>query len=85
MTLSLVESSGVEGDDWHSLGRHDFQVGDSKIRARMIGFELNVNGMLTVRAQAPGTSGSIKLPTLPEPALSDEDIVEWTKWIDNQR
>jgi hypothetical protein len=85
MTLSLVESSGVEGDDWHSLGRHDFEVGDSKIRARMIGFELNVNGMLTVRAQAPGTSGSIKLPTLPEPALSDEDIVEWTKWIDNQR
>jgi serine/threonine protein kinase len=85
MTLSLVESSGVEGDDWHSLGRHDFEVGDSKTRTRMIGFELNVNGVLTVRAQAPGTSGSTKLATLPTPALSDEDLIEWTKWIDNHR
>ncbi len=32
MTLSLVESSGVEGDDWHSLGRYDFEIGESKTR-----------------------------------------------------
>jgi hypothetical protein len=38
-----------------------------------------------VRAQAPGTSGSTKLATLPTPALSDEDLIEWTKWIDNHR
>ena len=61
MTLSLVESSGVEGDDWHSLGRYDFDIGQSKNRARMIGFEVNVNGMLNVRAQTPGTSSSTKL------------------------
>jgi hypothetical protein len=83
MTLSLVESSGVESDDWQSLGRYDFHIGDSKNRTRMIGFEINVNGMLTVRAQAPGTPASTKLPSLPTPALSDDDVAEWTNWLDS--
>jgi serine/threonine protein kinase/molecular chaperone DnaK (HSP70) len=83
MTLSLVESSGVEGDHWQSLGRHDFQVGESIVRTRMIGFEVNVNGMLTVRAQTPGKPGSSKLPPLPIPVLSEEKIAQWTKWLDS--
>lgn len=83
MTLSLVESSGVDSDDWHSLGRYDFEIGESKNRARMIGFEVNVNGMLTVRAQAPGTPSSSKLPPLPTPVLTEEDIAEWTQWLDS--
>ncbi len=85
MTLSLVESSGVRGEDWQSLGRYDFQVGESKVRTRMIGFEVNVNGMLTVRAQTPGTPGSTKLPPLPTPVLSEEKIAQWTKWLDSLR
>ncbi len=51
----------------------------------MIGFEINVNGMLNVRAQTPGTSSSTKLPSLPKPALSEEDIVKWTNWLDSLR
>lgn len=82
MNLSLVESSGVAGEDWQSLGRYDFEVGDSKVRTRMIGFEINVNGMLTVRAQTPGTSGSKKLPPLPTPTLSEEELDRWTQWLD---
>jgi hypothetical protein len=85
MTLSLVESSGVDSDDWHSLGRYDFQIGDSKSRARMIGFEINVNGLLTVRAQEPGTSGSTRLPSLPRSGMSEESILEWTEWLDSFR
>lgn len=85
MTLSLVESSGVKGDDWQSLGRYDFQIGDSSARTRMIGFEVNINGMLTVRAQAPGSPGSTKLPALPEPLLTEQQIVEWTQWLDGLR
>lgn len=82
MTLSLVESSGVMGDDWQSLGRYDFQLGDSQVRSRMIGFEVNVNGILQVRAQSPGKSGSVKLPSLPQPSLSEQQIVEWTQWLE---
>jgi molecular chaperone DnaK (HSP70) len=85
MTLSLVESSGVTGEDWQSLGRYEFQIGDSGNRSRMIGFEINVNGMLTVRAQTPGTSASTRLPPLPTPTLSDESIEEWTQWLDSLR
>jgi molecular chaperone DnaK (HSP70) len=85
MTLSLVESSGVKSDDWQSLGRYEFQIGDSDNRTRMIGFEINVNGMLSVRAQAPGTPASTKLAALPTPILSEMEIAEWTQWLDRLR
>ncbi|TWT81614.1 Serine/threonine-protein kinase PknB [Planctomycetes bacterium CA13] len=86
MALSLVESSGVERETWHSLGRYDFEIDEgsygSESRARMIGFEINVNGLLTVRVQTPGTPGSVRMDTLPKPNLSDEEVVLWTRWID---
>ncbi len=84
MTLSLVESSGVQGDDWHSLGRYTFQLSNSSVRnTRMIGFEINVNGLLQVRAQSPGKPGSMKLPSLPESNLSEEDVEQWTQWVES--
>ncbi|MEM8671919.1 MAG: Hsp70 family protein [Planctomycetota bacterium] len=82
MTLSLVESSGVDGSDWHSLGRYDFQVDQAHPATRMIGFELDFNGMLNVRAQESATSGSTRLKSLPEPMLTDEELTEWTEWLD---
>ncbi len=82
MTLSLVESAGVEGQDWHSLGRYDFQLDASSPSVRMIGFELDFNGMLNVRAQTPGQPGSTRLRPLPEPMLSEDSIAEWTEWLD---
>ncbi len=51
----------------------------------MIGFEVNVNGMLTVRAQTPGKPGSTKLPPLPTPVLSEESIAQWTQWLNSLR
>ena len=47
----------------------------------MIGFELNVNGLLTVRAQTPGQHGSVTLHSLPSPVLSDDDIPDWMEWV----
>ena len=82
MTLSLVESSGLSRNDWHSLGRCNIQIAEAQHRARMIGFEVNVNGMLVVRAQAHGTPSSNKMPTLPEPMLTDEQLADWTRWLD---
>lgn len=82
MTLTMVESSGPASDGWHSLGRYDFQIGDTGNRSRMIGFEISVNGLLQVRAQSPGISGSIRLPALPEANLDDESVDSWKKWLD---
>ncbi|MEO1525528.1 MAG: Hsp70 family protein [Planctomycetota bacterium] len=86
MPLSIVESSGVERDQWHSLGRYDFEVKshDAQIkRTRMVGFELNVDGLLVVRAQTPGTPESKKLRTIPEPMLPVKDEEEWASWINS--
>ncbi len=102
MTLSLVESSGVRGDDWHSLGRYEIDALSSQSSnqsttsvaspqpsqqstTRMIGFEINVNGTLNVRAQSHGSASSVKLPPLPKLAISDEAQVEWTQWLDTLR
>ena len=82
MTLSLVESSGLSRNDWQTLGRYEITIEEGAQRARMIGFEIDVNGLLVVRAQAEGATSSNKLPTLPEPKLTDEKISEWTRWLD---
>ena len=87
MSLSLVESSGVDGEQWQSLGRyhcHDDQADSGSVSpgARLIGFEVNVNGLLTVRSQTPGTPGSTAPTPMPVPSLSDEEIAEWKLWLD---
>ena len=85
MTLSVVESSGDRAEKWHSLGRFEFQVDKDSSnqlkRTRSIGFELNVDGLLTVRAQTPGTPESKRLRTIPDPLLDPGDEGEWTRWI----
>ncbi|MCA9135482.1 MAG: Hsp70 family protein, partial [Planctomycetales bacterium] len=85
MTLSVVESSGVHGEKWHSLGRYEFQVDKDSSnqlkRTRSIGFELNVDGLLTVRAQTPGTPESKRLSIIPQPILDPNDEPEWSRWI----
>ncbi|TWT51257.1 Serine/threonine-protein kinase PknB [Rubripirellula amarantea] len=93
MTVSLVESAGVKDDNWQTLGRYDLDVGSGAgdQRTRTIGFEVNVNGLLTVRAPMPVSStksntasvhASTKLSPLPEPNLSAQEISEWKTWID---
>ena len=82
MTLSLVESSGLSRNDWQTLGRSEIKIDDGGNRSRMIGFEIDVNGLLIVRAQAEGATSSNRMPTLPEPKLTDEQIAEWTRWLD---
>jgi molecular chaperone DnaK (HSP70) len=85
MTLSVVESSGVRNEKWHSLGRYEFKVDKDSSnqlkRTRLIGFELNVDGLLTVRAQTPGTPESTRLETIPQPLLDPQDEPEWMHWL----
>ncbi|MEC8474008.1 MAG: protein kinase, partial [Planctomycetota bacterium] len=85
MTLSLVESSGVHGQDWHALGRYEFKIENPNFRSRTIGFEVDVNGLLQVRAQDSRKTGSVKLASLPECPLSEEVITQWKAWIDTVR
>ncbi len=80
MTLALVESSGVGGRGWHSLGRYTFDVDTNhKAQTRLISFEIDVNGLLNVRAQTPPKPGSVKLAPLPAPMLDDDTFATWNK------
>ena len=85
MTLSVVESSGLHAEKWQSLGRYEFLVDKDSSnqlkRTRSIGFELNVDGLLNVRAQTPGTPESTRLSIIPEPLLDPKDEPEWTRWL----
>ena len=86
MTLSVVESSGLDGEDWQTLGRYDCDVNESSGEnvggTRMIGFEVNINGLLTVRSQTPGVAGSTKPTPMPAPNQSDDQITHWKQWLD---
>jgi molecular chaperone DnaK (HSP70) len=89
LRVSLVESTGIKGNQWQTLGRHEIDIagdGDGK-RSRMISFEIDVNGLLTVRAPMmsgtnPNIINSTRLPPLPTPTLSGEEMVDWKKWIE---
>ncbi len=80
MTLEIVESSGPTGEGWHALGRYTFQLDRdaSSGRTRLVSFEVDVNGLLNVRVQAPSSSGSVKLPKLPSTILTDLAVSQWT-------
>jgi hypothetical protein len=86
MKLSLVESSGIKGNDWQTLGRYEGDEhedqGVNVAGSRMIGFEINLNGLLSVRSQTRGVLGSTRPKAMPTPSLSGEDIASWKQWLD---
>lgn len=88
MTLSLVESSGAGSDEWQSLGRYVFEIPDDETevrhRTRMISFQVDTNGLLSVRSQTPGSTGSEKLAPLPEPTMDTDAELEWKDWLKKQ-
>jgi hypothetical protein len=87
MTLEVVESSGPSGDGWHALGRYSFELdpSNSNTHTRMISFEVDVNGLLNVRVQSPGSTGSMKMPKLPNTILSDEAVRKWSDELSKTR
>ncbi len=85
MTLSVVESSGVNGQGWHALGRYTFNVDEKNTaKTRLISFEIDMNGLLNVRAQTPPTPGSVRLAPLPAPMIDETSIAEWALKIKDQ-
>ena len=61
MKVSLVESSGIDGTDWQTLGRYDIDVSgdENPQRKRTISFDINVNGLLSVRSPMPVSTPSM--------------------------
>ncbi len=85
LTLALVESSGVHDEAWQSLGRHHIEVDPSeKHPTRKIGFEIDINGLLSVHMERPDLGRTVRLPVLPELDVGADQWDDWREWVEDQ-
>jgi len=80
-TLNVVESIGWNATNWRSLGSHRLPRPQTAMPVE-IGFEVDSNGLLSIRVRDPGTGHTDRLPPLPSPTLSRTDIAQWHDWLD---
>ncbi|WP_404310008.1 protein kinase domain-containing protein [Neorhodopirellula lusitana] len=82
LTLALVESSGVRDEAWQTLGRHRIPVNlDEATPTRRLGFEIDINGLLSVHMERPDLGRTVELPALPELAIKPEQWEDWREWV----
>ncbi len=85
LTLALVESSGLQDESWQTLGRHRMMVDASEQSpTRTIGFEVDINGLLSVHLERPDLGRTVKLPALPEMPVSADQWEDWREWVEDQ-
>jgi serine/threonine protein kinase/molecular chaperone DnaK (HSP70) len=83
MTLSLVESSGKNGENWQTLGRHTIEVAPDEVNPmRRLGFELDINGLLSVHLERPDLGRTVMLPSLPTSSMDEMQWQDWREWIE---
>ena len=82
LTLALVESSGVQDESWQSLGRHVIPVdSEESVPTRRLGFEVDINGLMSVHLERPDLGRTIELPVLPQMAVSSDQWEDWQEWV----
>ena len=86
MSIVLAESSGICGDKWHTLGKNEIPVERNPVgtSSRTVSFEVDINGLLSIRIQGAVGPGSSKLPDLPPPNLTEAEILTWRRWVDHR-
>ncbi|MEM9365082.1 MAG: protein kinase [Planctomycetota bacterium] len=83
MKLSLVESTGRAAHPWQTLGRHLIEMGDEdSYPSRQLGFEVDINGILSVHCERPDLGRTVVLPPLPATESLTMDAAPWTGWIE---
>ncbi len=78
--LTVVESSTWRETSWRSLGSHHFNV-ESPDGFLELTFEVDIDGRLIIRQRDPHSGASVRLPVLPKPTLTPDDVVQWTDWV----
>lgn len=85
LTLALVESSGVSDEAWQTLGRHRIAVDAAEQSpTRKIGFEVDINGLLSVHLERPDLGRTVRLPALPELIVTPDQWDDWREWVEDQ-
>ncbi len=78
--LSVVESSTWNETSWRSLGNHQISTAEPT-EALELTFEVDVDGIQIIRRRDPHSGGFIRLPALPQPTLTEEEVLQWSQWI----
>jgi len=78
--LTVVESSTWRETSWRSLGSHRFPEAVPETYLELA-FEVDVDGRLVIRRRDPNSGGFVKLPILPQPTLSSDEVLRWTEWV----
>jgi molecular chaperone DnaK (HSP70) len=82
LTLALVESSGMYDEAWQTLGRHSIAVDSGKETAeRRLGFEVDINGLLSVHMERPDLGRTVQLPPLPQLSVTSDQWEDWREWV----
>lgn len=83
MTITVAESSGLQSRSWQTLGKHEIavEVDTEGSISRTLSFEVDINGILTIRVQGVGGASSTKMENLPRSRLSENDLAAWRRWV----
>lgn len=81
-SITVVESAGGEGRPWRSLGTHALLPTEIHKNQEAI-FEVDIDGLLSLRLRSSETGETTRLPVLPTPTLSADDIRFWRNWLND--
>jgi hypothetical protein len=79
--ITIVESAGKIGAPWRSLGMHPLPETPDEVSWEVI-FEVNIDGLLTLRLRNAASGETRRLETIPAPTLSAEDQRHWRNWLE---
>lgn len=80
--ITVVESSGGVGMPWRSLGSYELPATGPDVPLEAA-FEVDINGLLTVRLRNGSTGEATRLPMTPQPNLDREAITQWRDWAED--
>lgn len=78
--ITVVESSGGVGRPWRSLGSHPLPDTGPDVPLEAA-FEVDINGLLTVRLRNGSTGEAMRLPMIPRPNLDRDEVLRWMNWV----
>lgn len=83
MIITVAETSGVNSRSWQTLGKHEVEIETDTEGSisRTLSFEVDINGILSIRVQGIGGSSSTRMEDLPRTKLSDNDLMTWRRWV----
>lgn len=80
-TITVVESAGNVQRQWRSLGTYPLPESSPGTPVEAV-YEVDVDGIVSVRIRDALTGSTQRLPELPKPTLDQHQLNHWTSWVE---